>query len=601
MDTQVNSYPFELIFYQAGRRIPVTAMETDEHFFDENTVVMKENTELSLLFNCPDPNAKLYIAGFEILEIAKIDADGNSYLHPSDETRLLFQNYDTHYPLIPGFYPIKVVAYQKSYFSTLHIEPKQITQSQWEYMKDELEKELKGLAQDFIQNQFGLGRSNIRAIPVKLLYQFELILKSYSKVMISLNDIALKPRYKIKKEYKLTWLSRAKYIDEHSLRYQLTHPDKKELIPAPINMIDYDLLENRWIQKIVKTFIHLLDQFMEAIDGSILGFEEECKELEKFLRYQKNTQIKYREKKKAIQTLHEYREKSRSMKRNFERFFQSPWLKDVSKSTGNSYSNVLNLDSRYRIIYQLYRKIVSDQFHISIESSFASQWKKTDLLYEIWGYMHICKTLISLDYQPKQGWLYSYTKNFFVPTLQSGTRVTFEKDDLTLHLIYDQSIPRSEEKTDLETNPLYTVSSHNCPDGRIDVYKEGIYIGSLIFDFKYRQLDSIWNHYTGQKVINQLTDYQAKTSSPYIYGDLVSKRMKERHYKPASVVWGLYPSRDLNSEKRSQKHWNGIVHLLRLCPGDDTSFIEDELEDVIDNMLQDYLEVSERHTEQKTR
>lgn len=592
MNTRANSYPFELTFYQKEKAIPVNKFGKDEDFFDETAVVVKENTELGLQFICPDKKAKLYIAGLELLDNPEVDGDGKIYLEPSEEIRILFQNYNTHYPLIPGFYPIKVVAFGEHFFSTMQIEPKQITRAQWEYMKDELEKELKGLAQDFIRNRFGLGCSNVQAIPVKLLYQFELLLKNYNKVMISLNDIDLKPRYNLKKEYKLTWLSRAKYIDEQSLRYQLTHPDKKEIIQTSFNKVDYDLLENRWLKMILINFIQLLNHFIEAVDSSIIEFEEECKKMEKYLKSQRNTQIKYYEKKKTIHILNKYREKGRLMKKNFERFCQSNWVKQVSKFKGNSFSNILNLDSRYRLIYQLYRKIVSGQFHISIESSFTSQWKKTDLLYEIWGYMHICKTLMNIGFKPMQGWIFSYTKNFFVPTLKPGTIVKFEKGDLTLNLVYNQAIPKKEEKTDLENIPLFSIGNHNCPDGRMDVYKEGVYIGSLIFDLKYRQLDNIWNRKNDPKLIEQLTDYKMKILSPYIYGELVPTQMKYRRYNPVSVVWGLYPSRDLSLEKRSQKEWNGIVRLLRLCPGDNSSFIANELEDVINNMLQDYHDVA---------
>lgn len=589
MDTQANNHFFELIFYQKEKTIPLSRMGTVEDFFDENAVVVTENMELSIFFNSPDSNAKLYLAGLELLDISKVDENGNYYLDPMNEIRMLFQNFNTHYPLIPGFYPIKIVVYGNNIYSTLRIEPKQITHLQWEYMKDELENELKGLAQDFIRNKYGIGYSVLPVIPVHLLYQFELVMKNYNQILISLKDIELKPRYKLKKEYKLTWISRARQLDERSLKYKLTHPDKNEIVSAPINKIDYNLLENRWLKKILSSFVQLLTHFINAVDISIDDFEEDCKQLKRYINKQNNTRIQYNEKKKTILILSEFRDKARLMKRNFIRFSQSDWLNNVSVSDNDSFTNILNMDSRYRVIYQLYRELTFNQFNISIESSFASQWKKTDLLYEIWGYMQVCKALINLGYQPKSGWLFSYTKNLFVPTLKPGTRVIFKKGDLTLQLVYNEPIPRDEKDTDLDNNPLFAVGTHNCPDGRLDVYKENVYIGSLIFDMKYRQLDSVWRIDT--RVINQLTDYSLKTKSLFIYGDLVSKRMKYRRYQPAHVVWGIYPSKDLNLEKRSQKHLDGIVHLLRLCPGDDLFSIGQELEDVIDNMLQDYYEL----------
>ncbi len=584
MDTQVD---FQLIFYQRGESLPVTDFALDERSLDEKVVTVTENMKLGLLFQCSDPDAKLYLAGLEMIDISIVDQDGNVYLNPSEEKRILFQDYETHYPLIPGFYPIKVVAFGKNFYSTLQVEPKQMTRTQWEYMKEELERELKGLAQDFIQNQFGLGLSHIRAIPVKLLYQIELIIKHYKKALNALNDIALKPRYKLTKEYRFTLRSRAKNVDERSQRYQLTHPNQKDLIPVPTNQVDYDLLENRWLKNMVSYFIQILNRFIEAVDQSVTDFEEGCQQLKKYIALQKNTLIKYREKRKAIDKLIEYREKCYLIKRNFEGFCQAHWLGQVKMTSNNQFTNILNLDSRFRVIYQLYREVIADQFRISIESGFSSQWKKTDLLYELWGYLHFCKMLISLGYRPITGWLFNYTKNFFVPTLKPGTRVKFEKDDLTLQLVYNQALPRREEDTDLENSPLFSVGTHNCPDGRIDVYKESVYIGSLVFDFKYRQLDYLWNKYRDMKVISQLRDYRNNLLSPFIYGDHIAESEKY-HVFPVYTVWGIYPSKDMSLENRSQEQWRGIVQLLRLCPGDDPSFIAGELEKVIEKIVMKY-------------
>ena len=62
--------------------------------------------------------------------------------------------------------------------------------NEWTMMKDDLEKEMTGLAQDIVRRNIGLGNMKYGNLPPKVLFDFIVIKKSAQKVLMSLIDIA---------------------------------------------------------------------------------------------------------------------------------------------------------------------------------------------------------------------------------------------------------------------------------------------------------------------------------------------------------------------------------------------------------------------------
>lgn len=54
-----------------------------------------------------------------------------------------------------------------------------------------------------------------------------------------------------------------------------------------------------------------------------------------------------------------------------------------------------------------------------------------------------------------------------------------------------EKLTYNSDETDLES-PVYVLDAHNKPDVRIDVYKNKVYIGSLILDMKCRRPESFF-------------------------------------------------------------------------------------------------------------
>ena len=128
-----------------------------------------------------------------------------------------------------------------------------------------------------------------------------------------------------------------------------------------------------------------------------------------------------------------------------------------------------------------------------------------------------------------------------------GLRLQFQKDQLHLHLIYDGKLPSQSSETNSGIQPLYTTATNNRPDGRLDMYDDKTYIGSLLFDFKYRPRQSIWdpnrvirNEHTA--TMRQLVSYAFNCRSEYLFGDQFKDYLRET-IRPVNEVWAFYPSK----------------------------------------------------------
>lgn len=75
-------------------------------------------------------------------------------------------------------------------------------------------------------------------------------------------------------------------------------------------------------------------------------------------------------------------------------------------------------------------------------------------------------------------------------SLEEGTEITLSRNDEKIRLIYDGTVPQHASDTDRETDPLYTNNVHRRPDLRMDYYRNEAYYGSLVADFKYRDIFS---------------------------------------------------------------------------------------------------------------
>lgn len=600
MVTPSDALPFQLTFVQYERRIPVTQFSTDpQHVFAEAPEIV-ENLNLEVFFDSEDSDARLYMDGLELLTErmgVELDEARQPYLPPENVAYELFRNTDEFYPLIPGFYRIRVLAGGTEYYSLVQVVPKQITQTQWEIMRDELEAELTGLAQDLIRKNLGVGDAFLHFLPPEQLFRFLVIKKRFPSVMAALSDLATKVNFRIRKDYKMTPIDRAKGVDEVSVRYRLTHPEDQELLKTPVREVDYDLPENRWIKRMV----HVLSRYLEEIETSVLSYRQtvelELEELAPFYtgRREEDAAV-LREKRRVSRDLFEYSEMARKMKSSLQFIKLAPWYDQVSQVSHLPGSPVLMYDARYRALYQLYRELNVESFEVALDSTYAYQWKRTDQLYEIWGFLRICKALSrDLGYEPVGGWIYSADfdgNRLLIPTLPPDSTILMEQGDIRLHLVYNAVLPSDSRETKAGRNPVYMLNKfHDRPDGRMDIYKGGIYAGSITLEFKYRPRHGrfpFWDptpRTEGRRPVatNQLIAYRGDSASRHLYGDRIDPRFREQ-IRPVFESWAIYPT-NKNPEIKVEYDEEHHVRLLQVAPGEESEHLKEQLEQTIARML----------------
>ena len=582
---------FEVAFIQTrGEQILSGKVEhffTNElDFYEKREVVfleIKENIDVSILFQSPNKNLRLYMDGLDTLSEHLIEVDpekGEVYLLPSEQSVTLFSNKEEYYPLIPGFYRLVVVADGQSFFSWIKVIPKQLEESQWEIMRDEVEKELMGLAREIVLNRTGMI-SGVEGITPGMLGQFIVIKNRFPSVMAAISDLYRKVNYRINKDYLLVPKEKCRMIDEKTVRHRGSHPEHEHVLKSPLSAITYDLPENRLVKKIIRSVSQTLTGFMEAVErmensihnSHVAGpFRTEA------------------EKRKTLSELQNLNEMARKMRGAIQWIKTSPWYNSVGISQSSVVPYIMNSDPRYRALYQLYRELGDENIQLTMDKSYSYQWKRTDKLYEIWGFIQFIKVLSSqeLSFMPEKGWAFSEHfdgNRLILPTLPPQTVVVFRKDSLRVNLVYEALLPTQSKLTNKQ-NPLFTRGTHTCPDGRLDVYKNELYIGSIIFDLKYRPRYSIWNQnliYSNKQngVMRQLVSYGDNLHSPFLFGENIANPF---NISPVQEVWAIYPNR--YGTDRTFDFPDHKLSLMELTPGGDNSYFAGKVKQAIDKLVQ---------------
>ncbi|MBU8919076.1 DUF2357 domain-containing protein [Bacillus sp. FJAT-29953] len=582
---------FEVIFNQrlGNQDNPVTAgtfFTNEDDFFekrDESFIEIKENLAVSISFRSNRMDAQFFMDGLETLPEPNLKTDsqvGEVYLSPSENPVILFDHNDEYYPLIPGFYRMMVIYDGTRYFSWVKVVPKQLEESQWEQMKQEVEQELNGLARELLLKKTDLD-TRMDGIPLGLLEQFFVINKRFSSVMAALTDLYRKVNFRINKGYTFVSRERTRSIDDKTIRHAAFRPNNDQTFKAPVSEVTYDLPENRLVKKIIESISKMLTGFIEGIErtaGSLTDLHA-ASPVETFP--QKDITLQELEKLCGI---------AGKMRGAIQWIRTAPWYESVGVYQESGIPHVMNSDPRYRAIYQLYRELHQEKNEVRTYPSYAYQWKRSDKLYEIWGYIQFIKALTGdeLAFSPKSGWIFNedFGKNAgFIPSLPANTEVVMKKDNLEIVLVYEGHLP-TQSRLATAKKPLYTRGTHTTPDARLDVYKEDIFLGSIIVDFKYRPRNKIWDenliyNQRQNEVMRQLISYSDNIHSNLLFGAVGSPLISR--FSPVQEVWAVYPNRF--GPSRSHEYADHKVCLVELTPGQMNDLLVDKIKEGIDSLL----------------
>lgn len=540
------------------------------HEPEEDCATIKENDEMDLYFNSTDKEARLYLDALECCPSSNrimVDDEGFVYCTPGEEVIKLYRSDSSYDALRVDVLQISVICGLNSYFSFLKIAPKQLSLEEWKIMRNDLETEIQGLAQDIVRRNIGLGDEAKGLLPPDDLYAFLIINKNAHAIMSALLDIKDKPKYKLKKRYEEVDESKNREIDTETVKKYLQRGALNHTLFVPRRDIVYDIQENRLLKKIIKAYDEKLAHFIDVI-YSTLNYRKQ-----RLTRYPKHSL--YDE--KYIQGLESYLATAEKLKKITNIIKSAEWFQTVKNPEDMFIPHSFAVDARYGSLYRMYLEMNKRNFSVQLDPQYSYSWKKSSSLYEMWCYICICRSFLQQYTEVGLKAQDIFMKDHLFPFLKSGTKILLENEDSAVAIIYDSVLPKKSEQVKLYGHPLYITGKHTRPDICINMYskKSGWYVGSFIIECKYRSLKAFWygNTWSSRE---QIKAYHNDSKSPLFFNgffDLFTSSRPVRH------VFTFTP--DIFDER---EYSDDQVTLLTFRPTRDRDIVEKVCERLIDEV-----------------
>lgn len=540
------------------------------HEPEEDCATIKENDEMDLYFNSTDKEARLYLDALECCPSSNrimVDDEGFVYCTPGEEVIKLYRSDSSYDALRVDVLQISVICGLNSYFSFLKIAPKQLSLEEWKIMRDDLETEIQGLAQDIVRRNIGLGDEAKGLLPPDDLYAFLIINKNAHAIMSALLDIKDKPKYKLKKRYEEVDESKNREIDTETVKKYLQRGALNHTLFVPQRDIVYDIQENRLLKKIIKAYDEKLAHFIDVI-CSTLNYRKQ-----RLTRYPKHSL--YDE--KYIQGLESYLATAEKLKKITNIIKSAEWFQTVKNPEDMFIPHSFAVDSRYGSLYRMYSEMNKRNFSVQLDPQYSYSWKKSSSLYEMWCYICICRSFLQEYTEVGLRVQDIFMKDHLFPFLKSGTKILLENEDSAVEIIYDSVLPKKSEQVKLYGHPLYITGKHTRPDICINMYskKSGWYVGSFIIECKYRSLKAFWygNTWSSRE---QIKAYHNDSKSPLFFNGFLDLFTSSR---PVLHVFTFTP--DIFDER---EYSDDQVILLTFRPTRDRDIVEKVCERLIDEV-----------------
>lgn len=540
------------------------------HEPEEDCATIKENDEMDLYFNSTDKEARLYLDALECCPSSNrimVDDEGFVYCMPGEEVIKLYRSDSSYDALRVDVLQISVICGLNSYFSFLKIAPKQLSLEEWKIMRDDLETEIQGLAQDIVRRNIGLGDEAKGLLPPDDLYAFLIINKNAHAIMSALLDIKDKPKYKLKKRYEEVDESKNREIDTETVKKYLQRGALNHTLFVPRRDIVYDIQENRLLKKIIKAYDEKLAHFIDVI-YSTLNYRKQ-----RLTRYPKHSL--YDE--KYIQGLESYLATAEKLKKITNIIKSAEWFQTVKNPEDMFIPHSFAVDSRYGSLYRMYSEMNKRNFSVQLDPQYSYSWKKSSSLYEMWCYICICRSFLQQYTEVGLRVQDIFMKDHLFPFLKSGTKILLENEDSAVEIIYDSVLPKKSEQVKLYGHPLYITGKHTRPDICINMYskKSGWYVGSFIIECKYRSLKAFWygNTWSSRE---QIKAYHNDSKSPLFFNGFLDLFTSSR---PVLHVFTFTP--DIFDER---EYSDDQVTLLTFRPTRDRDIVEKVCERLIDEV-----------------
>ena len=550
---------------------------------DDATIILKENMSIRLKFFTGNPTDRLYIEGMDTVKSATFDENGEAYFSSSPEHRPFL----TAFQLIPGSYPLRLTYQGRTYYSRLLLISNVMDQSVWTQLCQEVNAFLQGLAEQFILNKQEGSADEPLPESVRnfnLHHQYLFLQKSAAAFLGALDDIHKNTKFTIRETHELVAPGKAHRIDMQTIRHQQRYGNATHRLYVPQKAITYNIPANRLLKSDLMQLYPILSRLESMGHTMVAEFQQVLNEEKSFLHSRQKRKLNTIPNEQQIHdyqaNLDRWREGIRmvqGLRLRLYSFFALPWFAAIRQAPLTPASTAHSLlDPRYAAIHKFVTTLSQHPFKLSLAPSYRLQFKRSNKLYEIWCFIRIHQLLMQeLGFAVQDGWIYQdgMLKEHVIPLLRSGEQLSYQKDNMELHLTYDAIIPQEPEKTDFRKAPLYISYKHRRPDIRLDVYYKGYFAGSIIFDAKYRRASSVYYH--REDVLEQIRDYSHAGSPFYLTG------LEKIIAKPVQEVILMLPNK--NTDEKISADTDGLS-LLEEYPGMEQSQCLPRIQKLLKNM-----------------
>jgi hypothetical protein len=498
---------------------------------------LTENQDILIRFDGPR-DFRFTMDGLDVVTIPGAERmDGQTYIRPfrrGQPPLLLFEGAD--FPLVPGYYVITVTDGERNWYGLLEITPKYMGKQSWQDMRDELTDEIRHISFDFMKKNIHISKNLEGSLGLSgdLLLKFYAISDESQVVLSVLDELSHTANARLCLTLRQVRQNERK-IDPHMRPQHVKEREGAPHAPAIYTEITRNVPENRFAKAILLRLDRLLDQFLLEIEKPLAVLQGRQAEL---AAWQERREYKTGE--RALNQLLLYRERARRIRTSIHRVALSSWFEEAGNHRPDEMPMALFMDPRYSVLYRLYKNLANPEKSFDISSFYQFRWKRTDKLYELWGFLQFIKALSAKGWEIEDG--VSVVKEegrYRLTSLESGTEIRMKREGEEVHLTYDGLIPDASADTDRDRNPLYTNNAHRQPDLRLDYYKENLYYGSLVADFKYRDILFLWKDETRSGSLrHQFNAYRDMNTRFYRN---MTETASLRDSRPVKEVWAIFP------------------------------------------------------------
>ena len=529
-------------------------------------VSLRENQDISIRFTGPR-HARLTLDGLDVVPVAGAEeSSGVFMLLPSPRLVSLFTA--GNFPLVPGYYVLTVQEDSRTWYTGIEIVPRHMEKQQWQEMRDELRGEIRDLAFDFMKRNMNISRplSDAFGVSEDMLLRFYIISDTFSQVMAVLDELGVGQQLHQKNAGNARAAVPAE--EENSVSARAAAAVRRPGPRLQNREAGYvGCSENRFVKSVLINLQQCLRSFSGELEHAFRQTQAEQK-LDGF--YKNNYQYTLRE--EALSHFRQYQKRAFCLQAAIRSIAQTTWFQETSSErTSVNTPLTVFMDPRYRLLRRLGHALQHPEKSLAVSSFYLFQWKRTDKLYELWCYLHFLKALAEKGWEMTDGPAIRKTDGQYrLESLESGTAITLKRGEDRVRLVYDALIPDTASETDRDENPLYTNNPRRRPDCRLDYYRKGLYCGSLVADFKYRNVYHIWNDERGSVDLRlQFNAYRDVNTKYYLDMDELTSR---RDSRPVKEVWAVFPK---EIQAVSDEDYN--LRFISLAPGLESNRLLPEL------------------------